>query len=524
MTFGGGDATGRPGDEVDAARATRRQLGAWVLGVGLAVPAIAGAQILSSPLIDPRVLQSVAVDPRLRRFYALRNWTPAWTDDQARQFSQALEGAIRHGLDGDAFRPAPANDPASREAGLTLAALTYADALARGLVDPTKLFKLFTLERQVVDVAPGLSQALDRREIGAWLDRLAPRDAEYKALSAAYVALRAQIGRAGGSSIPEGGAIQPGGQDYRVPLIAQRLYDLGYLTGSPMASQTLSGPISEALKIIQAENGMQPTGRVGNTTIGVLNAGPTDHARQLVLNLERRRWLRREAPATRIDVNTAAAFLTYYRDGALDWSARTVVGSANRATPSLQSAFSQLVLNPPWNVPASIARAEILPRGAAYLRRQNMYVTNGRVVQRAGPNAALGLVKFDMQNPYAIYLHDTPSKALFARAARHRSHGCVRVENAVEFARHLADQYGAAERFEAVLASGDTGVVQLGTSIPVRLLYHTAFVGDQGKVVYRSDPYGWDITLATALGLDRPRSTLNPEEAAPDPETAPLGP
>ena len=307
MVFGGGDAIGRPGGEAEPARATRRQFGAWALGMGLAAPTIASAQLLPNPTVDPRVLQSVATDPRLIRFYALRGWTPAWTDDQARQFSQALDVAVRHGLDGDAFRPPAARDPASREAGLTLAALTYADALARGLVDPTKLFKLFTLERQTVDVAPGLSQALDRREIGAWLDGLAPRDAEYKTLSAAYVALRAQIGQAGVSAIPQGGAIQPGGQDYRVPMIAQRLYDLGYLTGPPMASQTLSAPISEALKLIQTENGMQPTGRVGNTTVAVLNAGPTDHARQLVLNLERRRWLRREAPATRIDVNTAAA-------------------------------------------------------------------------------------------------------------------------------------------------------------------------------------------------------------------------
>jgi murein L,D-transpeptidase YcbB/YkuD len=333
--------------------------------------------------------------------------------------------------------------------------------------------------------------------LGAWLGGLAPRDAEYKALSAAYVALRAQIGRAGGSEIPEGGAIQAGGQDYRVPLIAQRLYDLGYLTGSPMASQTLSAPISEALKLIQAENGMQPTGRVGNTTIAVLNAGPTDHARQLVLNLERRRWLRREAPATRIDVNTAAAFLTYYRDGALDWSARTVVGSANRATPSLQSAFSQLVVNPPWNVPASIARTEILPRGAAYLRRQNMYVTNGRVVQRAGPNAALGLVKFDMQNPYAIYLHDTPSKALFARLTPQP--GCVGWRT-IEFARHLAQQYGASDQFEADLP--------LAAIIPVRMLYHTACRrSGQGGLPLRPLWLGYHAR-------HRPR----PRQAALDPE------
>ncbi|MES2722250.1 MAG: L,D-transpeptidase family protein [Pseudomonadota bacterium] len=524
MIFGGGDAIGRPGDVADEARTTRRQLGAWALGMGLAGPTLAAAQLSRGPTVDPGVLQSVATDPRLRRFYALRGWTPAWTDDLARQFDRALDGAIHHGLDGAAFRPPTARDAATREAGLTLAALIYAEALSRGLVDPTKIFKLFTLERQFTDVAPGLSQALDRRELGAWFDGLAPRDAEYKALSAAYVALRSQIGRAGASAIPEGGAILPGGQDYRVPLIAQRLYDLGHLTGPPMASQTLTAPISEALKRLQAENGMQPTGKVGNNTIGVLNAGPTDHARQLVMNLERRRWLRREAPATRIDVNTAAAFLTFYRDGAMDWAARTVVGSANRATPSLQSAFSQLVVNPPWNVPASIARAEILPRGAAYMRRQGMYVTGGRVVQRAGPNAALGLVKFDMQNPYAIYLHDTPSKSLFARAARHRSHGCVRVENAVEFARHLSEIYGASERFEEVLASGKTGVVPLTTSIPVRLLYHTAFVDDQGMVVYRSDPYGWDITLATALGLDRPRSSLDPEEAAAEPDPTSPGP
>ena len=531
MLFGGGGAKyGRPGDETEQpARATRRQLGAWALGLGLAGPAVARAQLFplppTSPVIDPLVLQALATDPRAKRFYSLRGWTAAWTEDQAKAFSTALEGAIRHGLDGAAFQPAPSRDLATRDIALTLAAITYADGLARGLVDPAAASQgLFTLERQGTDVIAGLSQALDRRELRAWLDRLPPRDAEYQALSAAYVALRAQITRAGVATIPTGAAILPGVADYRVPMIARRLYDLGYLTGPPLASQTLSAPIVEALKRIQAENGMQATGKVGNDTIGVLNAGPTDHARQLVLNLERRRWLRREAPATRIDVNTAGAFFTYYRDGVADWSGRTVVGSANRQTPSLQSSFSQLVVNPPWNVPASIARAEILPRGAAYLRRENMYVTNGRVVQRPGPKAALGQVKFDMQNPYAIYLHDTPSKSLFARAARHRSHGCVRVENAVDFARHLAGLYGVSERFEAVLATGDTGVVQLGADIPVRLLYHSAFVNEAGVVVYRSDPYGLDIKLAKAMGLDLPRPTLNPEEAKPDPQSAPLGP
>ncbi len=92
MVFGGGDAVGRPGGEAEPARATRRQFGAWALGMGLAAPTIASAQLLPNPTVDPRVLQSVATDPRLIRFYALRGWTPAWTDDQARQFSQASQG------------------------------------------------------------------------------------------------------------------------------------------------------------------------------------------------------------------------------------------------------------------------------------------------------------------------------------------------------------------------------------------------------------------------------------------------
>lgn len=528
MVFGrGGVQGGRAGDETGhPVRGTRRQLGAWVLTLGLAGTSPARAQLLrpAPVVLDPLVLQALAVDPRALRFYSLRGWTAAWTEDQAKALSTALDGAISHGLDGDAFRPATARDPAAREVALTLAALTYADGLARGLVDPNTLHGIFTLERQGTDVVAGLSQALDRGDLTAWLGRLPPQDAEYRALSAAYVLLRSQIGVLAGSSIPTGAAILPGGEDYRVPLIAQRLYDLGYLTGPPMAGQALSAPIAEALKRLQDENGMQPSGKVGNDTIAVLNAGPTDRARQLVLNLERRRWLRREPPGTRIDVNTAGSFFTYYRDGAQDWSGRTVVGSAKHQTPNLQSSFSQLVVNPPWNVPASIARAEIFPRGAAYRRRQNMYVTGGRVVQRPGPTSALGLVKFDLQNPYAIYLHDTPSKSLFARAARHRSHGCVRVENAVEFARHLAELYGVADRFEAVLATGDTGVVQLGADIPVRLLYHTAFLNEAGTVVYRSDPYGWDIKLAKALGLDVPRPTPKRQVAAPDPQSAPLGP
>ena len=202
-----------------------------------------------------------------------------------------------------------------------------------------------------------------------------------------------------------------------------------------------------------------------------------------------------------MDVNTAATLLTYYRDGAPAWSTRVVVGAARSPTPALGSPMTRLVVNPPWYVPDSIANAEILPKGSGYLNANDMYVRDGRVIQRPGPKAALGQVKFDMDNEYAIYLHDTPAKSLFEQDERHRSHGCVRVQNALEFARLLAEEEGKGADFDARLASGETATVDLENELPVRLLYHTAYLDETGRIVFRPDVYGWDEELAKALGM-----------------------
>jgi murein L,D-transpeptidase YcbB/YkuD len=229
--------------------------------------------------------------------------------------------------------------------------------------------------------------------------------------------------------------------------------------------------------------------------------------------MERRRWLARDLAPTRIDVNTASAELAYYRDGQPAWTSRVIVGDPKHQTPPLGDTFSQVVVNPPWNVPEGIARDEILPKGDAYLASQDMYVEDGRVVQRPGPKAALGLVKFDMQNDQAIYLHDTPAKAVFKSDARHRSHGCARVDHAVDFARMLASERGKAEAFDAALQSGETKAVALGDEIPVRLLYHTAYLGEGGRLFFADDPYGWDDRLGQALGLEPSRRRAAAVEA-----------
>jgi murein L,D-transpeptidase YcbB/YkuD len=153
-------------------------------------------------------------------------------------------------------------------------------------------------------------------------------------------------------------------------------------------------------------------------------------------------------------------------------------------------------------VPESIAEEEILPKGAAYMRKENIVMKNGKLVQEPGPKSALGLVKFDMANKHQIYLHDTPAKALFAANERHASHGCARVEDALGFARLLAADQDLSEDFEEALATGEETEVKLKKQIPVRLLYHTAYL-DGARVLFRTDPYGWDDKLAEALGLGK---------------------
>jgi L,D-transpeptidase YcbB len=153
-------------------------------------------------------------------------------------------------------------------------------------------------------------------------------------------------------------------------------------------------------------------------------------------------------------------------------------------------------------VPASIARNEILPKGPGYLASQNMYVSNGTVIQRAGPTAALGYVKFELRDSYAIFLHDTPSKAAFNLAMRQRSHGCVRVQGAVEFARLLLSPDPALlADFDTAQDTRETKRIQTGREITVRLLYWTAFVDGQGRVAFREDVYSRDEKLAEALGI-----------------------
>ena len=442
---------------------------------------------------------------------------------------EAIAGAPAHGLKPDLFLKGGESGE-----GLAQAAVKYASALANGYADPTKLHEVYTIARAKTDVRAGLQQAIQNGNVAEWFNSLAPQTDEYKALSQAFARYAKQIQDAGPTEIPSDKPIKPGAKDPRIPAIVSVLRSGGYLPDDQSAQQpdraaqekgqkqpqaaapqaTYTPALVAAVKQFQADSGVKPDGILGPETIGALSTGPATRARQLAVAMERLRWLQREPPKTRVDVNTAASFLDYWRDGQHADHRKVINGEPDKPTPQLQAPIYRLVANPTWTVPKGIAEKELAEKGQAWLDQNNFVMKDGMYVQQSGPKNSLGMVKFDMQDDEAIYLHDTPAKALFSQSDRHRSHGCVRVENAMQFATALAQQEGVLDQFQKAMQTGEETFVKLPNEIPVRLLYHTAF-WDGSRIQFRPDVYGWDENVAKALELapGPPRKIEQPESS-----------
>lgn len=502
----------------ETVKMNRRQL-----GLGAAVSAFASATGLAAraQTRDPSAVAfydsfndqlarlPATIQPDVRTFYELNGWRPVWTPERLRLLRTAASRSERHGLSPiDYFDfEALAVAPEAAEMRTTAAALAYGRVLAEGRVRPETVEDLWEMQKNRVDLPAGLNDALAQNRLVDWFEGLAPTDIGYSNLSAGYVRYRRLIREGGWPVFSQGPTIEPGMSDARIPALIQRLVaegDLSAADGARLAEMgVVYGPeLQTAVREFQARHGLVADGRIGTGSQRSLSASAEDRARQIALNLERRRWLKREVAPERIEVNTAAAIMVYWKDGRPVHSNRVVCGSPSNQTPSLEKPFASVVANPPWYVPASIARNEILPRGPGYLASQNMYISNGQVIQRAGPTAALGYVKFELRDSYAIFLHDTPSKSVFNLAMRQRSHGCVRVQGAVEFARLLlSPDPTLLAQFDEAQDTRETKRIATGREISVRLLYWTAFVDGQGRVAFREDVYERDARLADALGI-----------------------
>ena len=197
--------------------------------------------------------------------------------------------------------------------------------------------------------------------------------------------------------------------------------------------------------------------------------------------------------------------MDYYVAGRPVLHMLAAAGTPDAQTPMLVSTITDVEFNPPWKVPADIVEKELRPKEAAhpgYLARNDFVkgtTDAAPLVQKAGPKSALGQVKFEFDNPFGVYLHDTPSKAAFSLAQRQVSHGCVRLQHAADLAKALLSSSGwPPERVDQAIAGADTYTVKLAQPTPVMIVYWTAYA--QGaKMVFRPDPYGWDEEVVRLL-------------------------
>ena len=440
-----------------------------------------------------------------------------------------LSNAPSQGFDANAFDPGPAAallgsaDPVSHSRGEQLLA-TVAAAYARAQ-HGGRLEGLFpgnwAIRPAAYDATADFNAALDDHRIADWVATLPPPEQRYQRLVAAYARYQAIAAGGGWRSLATSPTLKPGATGPAVEALRQRLAaeDPAIAATEPAPGTPASGAappvasydavLAAAVSQAQVRYGLNASGVLNAATIAALNVPVDRRLAQITANLERWRWSPRSLPPYRVELNIADASLALYDAGAPALEMRVIVGRPSKQTPMFEDGIKAVVFNPPWNVPADIAAREVWPRirrDPGYMAREGYVVRPGGGLQQLpGPRCALGNIKFDLSNPFGVYLHDTPSRSLFARDSRTLSHGCMRLEKPNALAKRLlaGDPAWPETRIDFAIAGGKTVRAPLMTPVPLYVFYWTAFVDDDGQVEFRQDAYHWDERLLALLARRR---------------------
>ena len=459
-------------------------------------------------------------------FYAAHGFAPVWSETGKpvpavepvlARLSRADEDALSLPTPPLSLKAdGPPDVAAAGEIALSEAVVAYARQATGSRVDPRSIGPLIGAKRELADPAEVL-EAVAAAGAGAG-DRLRatnPVEPRYVALREKLAQMRAAHSKTA-RSIPAGPLLRVGMHDARVPLIRARFA----VEASEIDLDTLEydTKVAAAVAGFQRANGLPASGELTKRTIAILSHGqPSKLEGSLVANMEMWRWMPRDLGADRIEVDVPSYTVTVYRDGLPVAHNRVVVGKVDTPTPLFSNTMKFLIVNPVWNVPDSIIDKEMLPKGGGdpgYMRAHGFDVSyrNGKLVvkQPSGEKNALGRVKFMFPNDYSVYLHDTPSKALFAASKRAFSHGCVRVDQPFDFAESVLNDgvpdggkaSWSQERLHKLLGDKER-YINLPKPLPIHIAYFTTIVDrDTNRLVLRDDVYDYARKVALALGQD----------------------
>lgn len=516
-----------------------------LLGIGLA------GTVEGQESDFPQMLEELIVDSpesyrqELTEVYAHRQYEPLWVSSshhlnaEGQALLNALDEAEQLGLNPQDYdyselhwlqrtdqlfsedRPIFRTNVLARfEVVLSKNLFKLLDHVTSGRLSPDQINGKWYLQDERPPITQIMSQAIENG-IVATLDSLAGGHEGYQPLLNAlnrYLQIKAD----GGWPVIDGGPLLvKGSNSSRVKALRRRLAATGDLTDGTNTSK-FDQKVVEGVEKFQVRHGLSVDGIVGPRTLETLNIPVESRIQQLLVNLERRRWMPRTLGSDSILVNIPDFRLTAYQNGKPQLRMPVIVGKPMSQTPIFSDSLEYLVLNPYWNVPRSIVKDEIFPKfqeDPAYLEEKNFELVDWdeqpmeiaqltienieagtiRIRQKPGPDNALGLVKFMFPNDHAIYLHDTPADHLFDASERDFSHGCIRVERPTDLAAFLLKGKWSLEEILHTLESSERRAIQLPQAISVYILYLTTWVAEDGTLQFRDDPYGHDDQLWTAL-------------------------
>lgn len=436
----------------------------------------------------------------------------------------------------DAGGSASAAQAAAFDERLSGSALRYLNDAHFGRIDPRRVGFDLDVPRRPFDAAAKLLELAHADSVAAVAASVEPQFYHYALLKRALERYRALERLPPLALRVPPHTVKPGAAYPEADTLRALLTRLGDLPAGapPSAPGTFDAALSRAVAAFQARHGLRRDGALNAATVRAMDVPLHTRVLQIELTLERWRWVP-EFTTPPIIVNIPQFRLFAFRsleDRKADvLQMDVIVGrtfpSAN--TPVFMANMTSVIFRPYWQVPASIVRKEMIPkleRHPGYFASQHLEIVSrsdeqspplpatpanidalavGRLKlrQRPGPDNALGLVKFSLPNPHDVYLHSTPTPALFNEPVRAFSHGCIRVSDPVALAVHvLRDTPGpwtAASVREAMLGS-QTRHVPLAHPIPVLILYGTALATEDGRVLFFADLYGHDRRLAALLG------------------------
>jgi peptidoglycan hydrolase-like protein with peptidoglycan-binding domain len=351
----------------------------------------------------------------------------------------------------------------------------------------------------------------------------------------------------GWGTLPKAAALKLGDKNQLVVRLKERLAASDDLASEAKAGETFDAVTLAAVKRFQGRHGLPETGLVGAKTVEALNVPADARARQLSASAQRLAGTRFPFGERYVVVNIPSATVEAVDKGEVKRRYVAVVGKKDRASPSVMARIATINFNPTWTVPVSLIKKDIIPhmrKDAGYLAKMKIRILDGQgqevdprkidwstekaanYILRQDPGAtnSLGQIRIDMPNKHAVYMHDTPTKKLFAQSERFHSSGCVRVGDVKDLVAWLLEgtpvavppqaaapasappASGAAvpwthAAIEAATVGGKRQDVALKKPVPVAWVYLTGFATPDGAVHFRDDVYGLDTEPAPAQPL-----------------------